>query len=1276
MKTKSLLLKVLLLIFIAAATCMSLIGCAGDQNAEPPTLNVTGVPSEGTVGRVISLPAATAADSDGKDISANCKVTVTRLNQDGSDKDDMINARPANVPQTFTPTGNDFLNYKIVYYVRNDAGVKVEKKFDFKATVDTEKPAMSFVKEGEFASFDESEGLQGRAGESLSLPKVTAVKSDGFDASSYAQVTIYTADGEKTVTSSLSAANVQTVRLIPGTYKAVYSLTDASGNTADELEFPLTIGLPDLSENLLFDRDNFVTGYDTRFNEYGELEIGKTSGGDQSDNPTSATMSLMKLHGETVAVSFTADPYVSGGNTLFDISFIGTKSRDRFAPDGTEGMWSPYFVLRITENGSINFRVASVANNGAGTDFSVQKAYNGNLRDGLHHVVYIRFEFEEARATAKLWVDVTPDNETSYEGIVERGQEHANGKIPAEIFDELKDSQTGAGWLCFGGAAMKGVDPDTGKYGDSIMRVGGVAVYPAGTTSYDVDILPPEMTFSALPPSRIILDTDYALEKPALSDGSLKTYMTRPDGTRAEFNSTTYKFSEIGTYTLTFVATDRAGNVSYRSFAIVCHKKDTTAPVFTVKKDAIDLVAGESLIVPAAMASDDTDGDITDRITVSLEGPFRASNVSGSIAVMAAGTHTLVYTVSDLAGNRATERVQVNVSTAFSDKVNYLEQMAGDSLTVENMGVFDYMRQYVYNEKVSYRIRFSKFTGVNIVQFNLRGSSHDSGDSKSWMSGMVLRLIGDKIEVSANKHDQYVFGSAKNPFVLDYWCDTDVVFEYRLSDVTIGQTDYLKFELWINGTKVEMTPESKAMKDAAGDLVLPVSVFGSEVPAENMSAGPIRFSAQNGYAGFTITEIAVDKTFTEYPQDPEPPAPEGVLLEELNLPAALPSADTAIKNINSEGEPVKMVGSAAGYVVSFRMNILSVGSLDSLVLTLSGTPTNCWGHGAGLTLTYRRDNAWCLTFGGRNDDFLARFWTPELEIGKDYCFAVRVGYAASEADSRVLDKITVEFWFGESADAMSPVALVGSESTVYAVDAATAEGWGISAISSQGIYAGSPLQGTNYTLQVTEVSEQAPAAPAVQGILMSELNLPSAAPAADTAEKTIVGGEDANKLADSFGGYTAYLKTSVLAKGTNDSLVLTLSGLPTNCWGHGAGLTLTYRDDSAWCVTFGGRNDEFLARFWTPALETGKDYYFAVRVGYEANEADSRVLGKMTVEFWFGESADAMQQIKLLNSENTAFEIDAATAEAWGVSAIASQGLYAGSPFAGTDYKLELIEIR
>ena len=107
------------------------------------------------------------------------------------------------------------------------------------------------------------------------------------------------------------------------------------GNTADELEFPLTIGLPDLSENLLFDRDNFVTGYDTRFNEYGELEIGKTSGGDQSDNPTSATMSLMKLHGETVAVSFTADPYVSGGNTLFDISFIGTdvyKRQSRSSP--------------------------------------------------------------------------------------------------------------------------------------------------------------------------------------------------------------------------------------------------------------------------------------------------------------------------------------------------------------------------------------------------------------------------------------------------------------------------------------------------------------------------------------------------------------------------------------------------------------------------------------------------------------------------------------------------------------------------------------------------------------------------------------------------------------------------------------------------------------------------------------------------------------------------------------------------------------------------------
>lgn len=1072
MKTKSLILTVGLAVLLCVSACFVLFGCDnGNEETLPPVLTVEGVPTEGTVGRQIVLPAATAKDGDGTDISSYCRVTVTRLNEDGSDKDDMINGRPANVEQIFTPIGNELRDYKIIYYVRNDAGLRTEKVFAFKATADTEKPVMTFVLEDEFSDFDAEKGLTGQAGVDISLPRVTAVKSDGYDASSYALITIYTADeNAKAVTSGLSAAEIQTVRLIPGEYTAVYTLTDASGNEADSLEFPLEIGYPDLSKNLLLDQGNFITGYDTRFNEYGELEIGKTPDGDQSDNPTSATMNLMKLHDETVAISFTAEPYTRGGNTLFDISFIGTKSRDRFVPDGTEGMWSPYFVLRITENGGVNFRVASIALGGSGTIFTEQKAYSGNLRDGKQHVVYIRFEFTDNEAVAKLWVDVTPDQPTSYEGKVVRGEEHADGQLPADIFDELKDSQTGAGWLCFGGAAMNGVNPDTGKYGGSIMRISGVAVYAAGTETFGVDILPPQMTFAERPAEKIIVDTQYKIPVPTLSDGTLKMQIQAPDGSVSQIESETYRFAQTGTYVLTYVATDAEGNISHESFTIVSHVEDNATPVITVNKEKLSLIAGESLIIPEATASDAVDGDVTASISVSLEGPYTVSNVKGSIAVMAAGEYELIYTVSDLAGNTAEERVAVTVETTFTDDTNYLEKIGGDSVTVATGNLIEYLPQYISGEKVSYYISFTQFSGVQIVQFNLRGSEHDSGDAKTWMSGMVMRMIGNQIEVSANKHDGYTFGSAENPFAKAVWCDREVLLEYRLSDVTINGEEYLKFELWINGEKIAMTPAQAASSDDNGDLILPVSVFGSVVPAENRSAGPIRVSAQNGYGGFTVTGIYVDKTFTdaEIPESPVEPLPEGILMSDLNLPAAAPVPDTSEVTLAGV-QSTKLLDSVGGYTATFRMNIQSVGTLDSLVLTLSGTPTNEWGHSAGITLTYRADNAWCLTYGGRNDTFAARFWTPALELQKDYYFAVRVAYVPSAQDSRVLDKITVEFWFGESADALQPVAVLGTETYAFEIDAKKCDELGVAAISSQGIYAASPFAGTNYKVQVISV---------------------------------------------------------------------------------------------------------------------------------------------------------------------------------------------------------------
>ena len=73
---------------------------------------------------------------------------------------------------------------------------------------------------------------------------------------------------------------------------------------------------------------------------------------------------------------------------------------------------------------------------------------------------------------------------------------------------------------------------------------------------------------------------------------------------------------------------------------------DTTAPVITLLGPAsLTIQIGEVYTDAGATASDDTDGDVTDKITVT--GDDFDTNI--------AGTYTVKYNVSDAAGNAATE---------------------------------------------------------------------------------------------------------------------------------------------------------------------------------------------------------------------------------------------------------------------------------------------------------------------------------------------------------------------------------------------------------------------------------------------------------------------------------------------------------------------------------------------------------------------------------------------------------------------------------------------
>lgn len=67
----------------------------------------------------------------------------------------------------------------------------------------------------------------------------------------------------------------------------------------------------------------------------------------------------------------------------------------------------------------------------------------------------------------------------------------------------------------------------------------------------------------------------------------------------------------------------------------------------------INVKVGEAFDIPVATVTDNVDKDLTEKVNVGVEGPFYASNISGTkTSILTEGEHWLVYTVSDFAETR------------------------------------------------------------------------------------------------------------------------------------------------------------------------------------------------------------------------------------------------------------------------------------------------------------------------------------------------------------------------------------------------------------------------------------------------------------------------------------------------------------------------------------------------------------------------------------------------------------------------------------------------
>ena len=113
----------------------------------------------------------------------------------------------------------------------------------------------------------------------------------------------------------------------------------------------------------------------------------------------------------------------------------------------------------------------------------------------------------------------------------------------------------------------------------------------------------------------------------------------------------TYTFETEGETSATIRLTDASGNSFDLAQNVSAYIPDTTAPVISGAKNHTVYIGGSVDYLKGVTVTDDTDGDITDKIAVN----------SDAVNTAKAGTYSVTYTVSDNAGNEATETVKITV---------------------------------------------------------------------------------------------------------------------------------------------------------------------------------------------------------------------------------------------------------------------------------------------------------------------------------------------------------------------------------------------------------------------------------------------------------------------------------------------------------------------------------------------------------------------------------------------------------------------------------------
>ena len=764
-----------------------------------PVIFVTGVPTSGVIGREVVLPAATATDSAGADVSASVKLTVAGLKEDGTVGREFIYREAANVSRKFTPA-NQYTNYSIVYELKDSYGNTTKQEFAFVAEADTVKPIISVIEEG----YNEEDGIQGDALNGFVLPAISVMDQPGdVDVTDSATYTIMSGDVEVAPAQSYVAGKKVYIAAA-GEYTLVINAKDSAGNAADPLS--IAVNYADVAQTgvNLISKDRVVVGQDAYINEYGELCVGASANGGHSDPNNSASFATLGginiQYGQIVALSVNMDVQpVEAYNWFFQLGF--SLNQTNLVPSGDECVWPDFEVRFFNDKTQVH---------GTGNDVAGLYQTTSSIRDGKDHTIYIGLyrngsgpEDPAANLCICMWIDDLA-NAKIFTTVSVAGDGSGYGIMNQEAFTKAWNNEMH--YLMFGSVSFNG---PAEKVND-IMTIKSIVVQPMenGAPDASYDIIAPTLTVNG--EIRKAYDVNEAMNLPeATADGGEEVliYLTNDKGERVQI-ARDYVPTVKGSYKLSYVAHDDAGNHSYSEYEIKVLDKDLEAPVLTVSNKAdISAMIGEAFNVPAATATDNIDGDISSSIIVNVLGAAWANDIgAGKIpetyTLMAAGVHYLEYVVCDAYGNETRETVKVTVGGSVKGDV--LPGIVGYDEESKLLNLYNssmtYADQQILNERVSMILNFKT---IGNFEINIAGPR---GTIDGYAQGIMLRIYSTRVEIRVNGNNGFRVGLCRNSPIVT---DQDFVFDWQITEETLtnaeGKTyDVLRFRIWINGVELEM----------------------------------------------------------------------------------------------------------------------------------------------------------------------------------------------------------------------------------------------------------------------------------------------------------------------------------------------------------------------------------------------------------------------------------------------------------------------------------------